>query len=189
MGTLKADWVPRLVDPPADIELVRVVPKGPPTQLAPGVWQRAWEVSLAVRPTPDLTATPMPRRLLFTFTEDRALAYSTASLPVVISRVQGIESPRTVHFGTIQSGQTLQKRLVLRAADGRDFRIVKVSTDCTAFEVQASTTKLSTNHLLEVAFHAKTPGSAQATLTVETDHPDSPRINIDAVAIVPEPGS
>ncbi len=102
--------------------------------------------------------------------------------PIIIHRVYGIEFPQLSHFGDVPAGERRSRRLVIRSANGREFKVQRVHTDNEAFSALGDAGESRKAHFLEVAFQGLKPGAYEGHLIVETDHPDCPTLKIDLAA-------
>ena len=73
---------------------------------------------------------------------------------MVEGRVRSLVSvaPASLYLGSLRPGQSVTKRLVVRAS--KPFRIQEISTDCDCFEFSYATGEAKALHLVPVKFTA-----------------------------------
>jgi len=77
-------------------------------------------------------------------------------------------APATLFLGSIRPGQSVNKRLVVRAS--QPFRVQEINADCDCFEFSFSPEEAKTLHLIPVKFTAgEAPGGVRRTIRVKTD--------------------
>lgn len=77
-------------------------------------------------------------------------------------------APASLFLGSLRPGQSVSKRLVVRAS--KPFHIQEISTDCDCFDFSYAAGAAKTLHLVPVKFTAgETAGSVRRTIRVKTD--------------------
>jgi hypothetical protein len=105
-------------------------------------------------------------------------------LTAVVRQAVGVTAPRQLHFGTVRLGERRPKRFILCADDGRNFRVIKLSSESPAFAASALTPEARQAQCIDVIFHPTQIGHHSSQLVVETDHPDRPRLVIELGGVV-----
>ena len=94
-------------------------------------------------------------------------------------------SPSSLFFGTLKSGKTAGKMLVVRGKKPCILKSIDTDCDCFDFDI-AATSEAKTLHLVPVTFTAgENPGRVAKTLRIETDLPDG-IAEVSACAVVTE---
>lgn len=95
----------------------------------------------------------------------------TKKIPVMVEgavRQPLSVAPATLFLGSIRPGQSVTKRLVVRAS--QPFRVQEIKADCDCFEFSFSPEEAKTLHLIPVMFTAsEAPGGIKRTIRVKTD--------------------
>jgi hypothetical protein len=77
-------------------------------------------------------------------------------------------APASLYLGSVRPGQSVTKRLVVRAA--KPFHIQEISTDCDCFEFSYGTDEAKALHLVPVTFTAgDKPSGVKRTIRIKTD--------------------
>lgn len=93
-------------------------------------------------------------------------------------------APASLYLGSLRSGQSVSKRLVVRAA--KPFPIREISTDCGCFQFSYSSDEAKALHLVPVTFTAgDVAGAVKRTIRIRTDLNDT-QAEILAMAAVDE---
>jgi hypothetical protein len=92
-------------------------------------------------------------------------------IPVMVQgRVHPLVSvaPASLYLGSLRPGQSVSKRLVVRAA--KPFHIQEISTDCGCFQFTYSSAEAKALHLVPVTFTAgDAAGAVKRTIRIRTD--------------------
>jgi len=106
-------------------------------------------------------------------------------IPVMVEgKVRPLVSvaPASLYLGSLRPGQSISKRLVVRAP--KPFHIQEISTDCDCFDFAYATRDAKTLHLVPVKFTAgDTAGGVKRMIRIKTDLNDSPTEIIALAAI------
>jgi hypothetical protein len=77
-------------------------------------------------------------------------------------------APATLFLGSLRPGQSVNKRLVVRAS--KPFRVQEIEATCDCFEFSFTPEKAKTLHLIPAKFTAReAPGGIRRTIRVKTD--------------------
>ena len=77
-------------------------------------------------------------------------------------------APASLYLGSVRPGQSVSKRLVVRAS--KPFRIQEISTDCECFEFTYAADEAKALHLVPVTFTAgDKAGAVKRTIRIKTD--------------------
>ncbi|NQT13236.1 MAG: hypothetical protein HQ582_10835 [Planctomycetes bacterium] len=140
---------------PGCVYVVSMAPVGGPEEVEPGIDRQEFKLVLRVSPVDELQSTPM-------------------ATPIIVS----LDAPREIHFGLVKSSEVQARRILLRSADEREFRVLGISTSHEGTKGKASSGS-ATRHWLEVTFQPMNASDSGGCLKIETDHPDCPRVRID----------
>jgi len=170
---------------PPQMKVLRIERTAPASRIEADLWREFWQISVAFTATEDLQSTAAPTALSISFDSANSPSEQTAECPVILRRAFGIEAPKMVHFGAVPMGQTRTKRLLIRAADEREFELLHIGTDSTALEVSTSTSGCKKYHWLDASYHAACPKALCTQILIETSHPDCPKLTIAAASNPP----
>ncbi len=188
-GGVSEGPVPVLAGSPPYLKVVRVARQGLPAESESGLWRQSWRVTVSVLPTDDLTSTASPNRVIVSFPGEGGAAPSEAFLPVLVSRVGGVEAPKSIHFGEAPLGQSRVKSIMLRSGDEKPFEIVGATSASSAFSASIKSEGARVAHRVELAFLASRVGTEESELHIITNCPDAREIKIDLRGIGTRPGS
>lgn len=177
---------PALIQLPPMVQVVAAQPRGAAAEIEPKIWRQSWNIDLAVRPDESLASVAAPHAILVRLAGPTGRTLAEVALPVLLRRVFGIEAPREVHMGIVPPGETRKKRLLVRASDGRPFKIARIRADSCAFEGSEIASRVASSHWLEAVFSSKYAGDNRSRLVIETDHPDAPTVTVELFASVGE---
>jgi len=155
-----------------------MVPVGGPEEVEPGIDRQEFKLVLRVSPVDELESTPMATPIIASLDAPQRGSLCRVEIPAVIRRSTGIDAPREIHFGLVKSSEVQTRRILLRSADERGFRVLSISTSHEGTEGKASSGS-ATRHRLEVTFRPVNASDRGGCLEIETDHPDCPRVRID----------
>jgi hypothetical protein len=95
----------------------------------------------------------------------------TERIPVMVQgSVRSLVSvaPASLYLGSLRPGQSVSKRLVVRAA--KPFHIQGISTDCDCFQFTYASEEAKALHLVPVTFTAGSEaGAVKRTIRIRTD--------------------
>jgi len=136
-----------------------------------------------VRVTKDSLATYERGEVLASINSQRLRGDQSSTLTVVFDKPRYAEvqlmiqgsvrslvsvAPASLYLGSLRPGQSVSKRLVVRAA--KPFHIQEISTDCGCFEFTYASDEAKALHLVPVKFTARdTAGAVKRTIRVKTD--------------------
>jgi len=167
---------------PVGLAATEPVQVAPPQEISAGVWRVRWQSNLTVRTQGD--GVPESPRALSVVSRlgEREIARSNCML--VARRRSGVSAPPLVHFGRLSAAKTSARRIQIRALDDVRFKIKSIAArDGDAEAVFASNTS-QTEHWIEVRATV-TEGTLDDLLTVATDHPSGPTLQIAVKGIGP----
>jgi len=152
----------------------------PPTEVSTGLWRVRWRSSLSTTIN-DLTPAEQPWRLpIVSRQQGREVARTSCML--IARRQSGISAPALVHFGRLSPASAAVRRVQLRALDDVSFAISSVGVRAGGVDVRVTRHVSLPEHWLEL----RAEGSDEPisdVLTIETDHPASPRLQIAVRAL------
>lgn len=157
---------------PAGVRVVSVQPRQKPKELEPGLWQQAWNVNLKLRPAAFAEA---PKSLEF------ACGDCAVRVPIAVTRAFGIAAPDNVAFGSVAVGDQRSRRLVMHSLDGLPFKVIRAHADSPEVTASVKESGGRSRYWIELGFQPNAAGDRRSTISIETTHPDSPRLTISAV--------
>lgn len=172
----------------------------PSKQIADGLWQSIWKVSVTPENLPDEALQNGGRfsfALAFPESADPAPTLRPGSPPgslptvldvsngrpplrvsgqLIVRRSRGIIAPAQLHFGAIGVGdQPRTRRLVLTAADHKPFQVM-VDKVPEHFEASVDSPESAEQQWVTVKFSPQIEGDVEAELRLKTTHPEQPDV-------------
>lgn len=162
------------------------VPVGEATQVLDGFWKQTWRVAARI-PKPSLTASPQE---VWPIRVGGASPDSPQNQAQLMVRFRsGLSGPRIVHFGDVQVGQPVTRRIQILARDGQPFRILGPSDPNEMLSIESDSTDATKAHWINLIMNAKEPGDFRQVLQVTTDHPTQANLAVEVRASITAPVS
>ncbi len=182
-----AEQPPRLKGWPDGTQVEEPAPLGPAVVLGTQLWRKSWTVRATIA-RPELTATGVE--------EFRTISVSgaepdspTAEVKLIVRFRSGLSGPRIVHFGDVPKGHSVTRRIQILARDHQPFRILGPSESDLAVSIQPESLDPVKSHWGHLTFIPSTEGEFQEVLTIATDHPEQPTLEVEVRArVVPAEG-
>lgn len=172
---------------PEGTQVDEPVAVGEVTQVLDGLWKQTWRVT-ALIPKPSLTANPQevwPIRVRGASPDS-----PQNQVQLMIRFRSGLSGPRIVHFGDVQVGQPVSRRIQVLARDGLPFRILGPADPKEMLSLNSDSDAASKSHWSNLTLNATEPGDFHQILQVVTDHPQQANLAIEVrahiAATVPE---
>ena len=175
---------PKIGGLPPSVEVAGISKPDALREVEPGIWQRSWIIGLNIKPNDELAGTAPQQTAIVGFSGSDDYKENTASLPVIIRRKFGIDAPREIAFGAVVSGQPRTRRLLIRAADDREFEVLGTNSSSAALNANVSLPGANKQHWIDLAFQSEESGKFRETVVVRTNHPDSPRLEVRVEGLV-----
>lgn len=179
-----ATMAPHIRGLPSGSRVVGVEEIGDRVEIEGNLWKRSWKVDVRFEFTEEISVVPAPRRLIVAFEDSTDLDPMITEVPLLMRHEFGIEAPKSIHFGRVELTRTYDKRILLRAADGKEFTIVSVSCDSPSLKVKDVNRRPSVYHWLDLHLTPMSVDEGTATISVETNHSNCKQITIDAAFAV-----
>jgi hypothetical protein len=149
-------------------------------EIAPGIAEQRWRLeltcdgleALASRAEKAIRTTVLLDSSVFVASEGR-------SFPVIAERSSGLIVPTMVHFGSIEVGTKLRRRVLIRSADERSFSILDAASDDNAIDITFDKGGPSQSTWLNVWYRPRSVGELRGVINVVTNHPVETTFSID----------
>lgn len=162
--------------PPRGVTVVSMLPHGEPKELEPEIWRSTWQTRLKLRPA-EIAEGASVR---FVIEGDHSPRVQVA-VPIKVTQAFGIIVPDKIAFGAVEVGAQRKRRLIMHSVDGVPFKIVKAAADSQEVSVSATESGGPTRYWIDLDFRPTHAGERHGRVSIETTHPDSPRIAIETV--------
>lgn len=170
---------------PVGVTCLEVAPAEPGSVGRDGLHRDNWVVRLAIRwdnDTPGDGAAQVAR-VLIPRTDARP---AEAGLPIILRRTTGLEVASFVHFGTVGLGTSGARRLVVRARDGRPFRITEAVVP-RWLTARYEPGEGDTSWRVELRASPDRAGGYEDAIRLLTDNRVSPTLVVNVVVVVEAP--
>lgn len=150
-------------------------------KLDEGIYSQSWECEFEIRDDGTLMGNTPAQTVLIAFPATESLAEIIKPITLLIRRKIGIDAPDHSSFGFCLLNHTNTRRILIRSADDKSYKILNCETDSDFFSAQVAEVTEDENHIshwLDLTFTPKTSGEHAGILTIETDHPDAPQVRI-----------
>lgn len=159
---------------------------GEATQVLDGLWKQTCRVTARI-PRPSLRASPQevwPIRVGGTSPDS---PQNQAQLMVRFR--SGLSGPRIVHFGDVQVGQHVTRRIQILARDGQPFRILGPSDPNEMLSIESDSVAATKAHWTNLTLYAREPGDFRQLVQIATDHPSQANLSVEVRASITSPVS
>lgn len=167
----------------------RLSPRAPARLVKDGLWHRRYALAVALDEGLDVGSGNQARSLTI-MTADGAHASTMLTWQIE----QPIAaSPASLHFGVVRTGEAPARRLLLRSAAGKPFRVISVSGGDDVRIDEAVPKAAAEHHLLALRFSpaaSSRSGTVSGVISVATDESRASIVRVPWTAVVgrPAPG-
>ena len=184
---LSVEQPPRLTGWPDGVHTGELSPLGPAVEFGSQLWRKSWSVYASI-PRPKPTAMGIDDfRTIYVSGEESGSP--TAEVKLAVRFRSGLSGPRIVHFGDVPRGHSVTRRIQILARDRQPFRILGPSESGLAMSIQPESSDPVNTHWSSLTVTPSTEGAFQEVLTIATDHPEQPTLEVEVRArVVPGEG-
>jgi hypothetical protein len=165
---------------PDYIKIVTVNSIEPEESLGPHLRTQSWQITLGFELS-DWVRLPPFIQFRVKFTDARGNVLTVAEMPLVMRILSGIDAPRLVHMGAVPLGQQCHKRVLISAADGREFKLTGVICGNEEVRVSSEPSNPAKWHWINISYDVANEGEYKTEIVLQTSHPDRPRIAMDII--------
>lgn len=151
---------------------------GDPEELEPGLWRETWLVTLTVsgNPPQDGSESTYPFGIRFADADGNPRAAATARF--VVEQTLPLIYPNRLHFGTAIVGRTVERRLLIASRNASEFQLFadpELLPSDVSVEVDE---RVAARHWVTVRLTPEETGPIQRKLTLRSNRPDQPRLEM-----------
>jgi len=173
--------VTSVMGPPLVSSVSTIITCGEPVKLEDwhetgnGLFEDRWQFDLLIHGFED-SGPVVESSIRIVFDKNPAHVGVSKAIPVRLDRSEGLIGPKVLHFGTVRKGESVHRRIVIKAADSIPFKIVRAK-DCPNDELGVNfVNDVSKVQIVTVEFSPKATGDDglwTRTIVLETTHEQS----------------